>query len=136
MKKRFLLLITIVPLLAAGLDWAHSYDQAVAKAKQEHKNIMVFIEATHCPYCDKMKEEVLSKEYMPHALEEFIPLILDISSADAKKHFPKAYVTPTTYFITPEKKILEEAVGALTEEFFLWRIDAAEKAAKRLGENK
>ena len=132
MKYLFIILFSLVPLLSGELDWQHSYDQAVAKAKAENKNIFVFIEAKHCPYCEQMMHDVLSTKYIDNALKHFIPLKLNISSPDAKTHFPKAVVTPTSYFITPQKQPLEEIVGYLNEEFFFWRIDSAEAEAKRL----
>ena len=131
MKQLLLILLLISPLLSGELNWLHSYDQAVAKAQATDKNIFVFIESEHCPYCEQMKQEVFETTYIGNALKHFVPLKLDISSKDAKTHFPKAYVTPTSYFITPQGKVLEEAVGALTEEFFFWRIDSAEAEAKR-----
>ncbi len=133
MKQLLSILLMITPLLSGSLQWLEHYDQAVAKAHKEHKAIMVYIEAAHCPYCERMEEEVLDKKYMPKALAHFVPLKLDISSADAKKHFSRAYVTPTIYFITADKKPLEEMVGYTNEEFFFWRVDAAEKAARKLG---
>jgi len=136
MKTLLLMLLTLGMLFSSGLDWENAYDKAVTKAKATHKNIFVFIEAEHCPYCEQMKQEVLETKYIDNALKHFVPLKLDISSKDAKTHFPKAYVTPTSYFITPQGKPLEEAVGALTEEFFFWRIDSAEAEAKRLRSGK
>ena len=133
MKTLLLTLLALSTLLSAPLKWEHSYAQAVTRAEAEHKNIFVFIEADDCPYCEQMKQEVLETKYIDNALKHFVPLKLDISSKDAKTHFPKAYVTPTSYFITPEGEMLEEAVGAQTEEFFFWRIDSAEAEAKRLG---
>lgn len=122
-----------IPLLASPLHWESSYDAAIKRAKAEHKGIMVFIEADNCPYCERMKEEVLEQSYISNALKNFIPLKLNINSKDAKKHFSGAYVTPTTYFITADKKMLEEMVGYTNEEFFFWRIDSAEHEARKLG---
>ncbi len=136
MKQLLLILLCITPLLSGELNWQHSYDQAVAKAKSEKKNIFVFIEAKHCPYCEQMMDEVLSTKYIDNALKHFIPLKLDISSKDAKTHFPKAVVTPTSYFITPQKQPLEEIIGYLNEEFFFWKIDAAEAEAKKIQKDK
>jgi len=132
MKYLLFILFTLVPLLSGELDWQHSYDQALAKAKAEDKNIFVFIEAKDCPYCEQMMRDVLSTKYIDNALKHFIPLKLDISSKDTKTHFPKAVVTPTSYFVTPQKQLLEEIVGTTTEEFFFWRIDSAEAEAKHL----
>jgi len=136
MKQLLLILLCITPLLSGELNWQHSYDQAVTKAKAEKKNIFVFIEAKHCPYCEQMMDEVLSTKYIDNALKHFIPLKLDISSKDAKTHFPKAVVTPTSYFITPQKQPLEEIIGYLNEEFFFWKIDAAEAEAKKIQKDK
>ena len=132
MKQLLSLLILITPLLSGGLNWQHSYAQAVAKAKAEQKNIFVFIEADHCPYCEQMLHDVLSTKYIANALRHFVPLRLNINSKDAKTHFSSAYVTPTSYFITPQKQLLESIVGYTTEEFFFWKIDTAEAEAKKL----
>jgi len=136
MKYLLSILLLITPLLSGGLNWLHSYDQAVAKAKIEKKDIFVFIEADHCPYCEQMLKEVLTTKYIANALKHFIPLRLNISGKDSKTHFPKAFVTPTSYFITPLKQPLEEIIGYTTEEFFFWKIDAAEAEAKRLHKGK
>ena len=114
----------------ASIKWAPSLDQAISEANKTNKGIMVFIEAENCPYCEKMKKEVLSKPYMAHALEKFVSVKLDIANKDAKKNFPGTYVTPTIYFVTPKMKILDQITGAVDEEFFFWHVDAAEQALK------
>lgn len=132
MKKIIGLLLLILPLFGRGLEWMSSYDAAVEKAKKEHKNIIVFIESESCPYCDRFKNDVLDTKDVVASLEQFVPLKLELGSSDTKKHFPKAVVTPTTYFITPDNQNLEEIVGYLNEEFFYWRLDSAEREAKKL----
>ncbi len=136
MKYLFVILFSLTPLLSGGLNWVHSYDKAVAQAKTEQKNIFVFIEAEHCPYCEQMLEDVLSTKYISNALKHFVPLKLKLNSKDVKTHFSGAFVTPTSYFITPQKEPLEEIIGYTTEEFFFWKIDTAEAEAKRLGKFK
>jgi len=134
MKKILLLLICSVSLYSAELSWIHSYEKAVQKAKDENKSIMVFVEAEHCPYCVKMENEVLKDKYVVDSLEKFVPLKLDINSKDVKREFSKTSVTPTIYFITPDKKPLQDIVGYLNIEFFFWRLTDAENILKQIQE--
>ena len=131
MRKIIISLFFVLPLFGASLDWMSSYDDAVSKARAEHKNLIVFIESSSCPYCHKFRADVLDTKDVIASLEQFVPLKLDINSPDTKKHFPKAVVTPTTYFITPDNQNLETIVGYLNEEFFYWRLDSAETEAKK-----
>ncbi len=133
MRKISALILSMSILLSAGLDWTTSYKEAVAKANKEHKAVMVYIEADDCAYCDRLKKEILSKPYITKTLKNFIPLVLNINSKDTKAYFPKAFVTPTIYFITPDNKLLEEIIGQINEEFFFWRVDSAEKEARKAG---
>ncbi|WP_457606303.1 thioredoxin family protein [Nitratifractor sp.] len=131
---RFLLvqLFFVAALFAAGLQWRSSYPEALQEAHQSGKNLMIFIEAKHCPYCERMKDEVLDKPDVVRALKNFIPVRLQIDDPVVKKEFPKASVTPTIYFITAKKELLMDIVGYLNEEFFYWRLGAAEEEAERL----
>ncbi|NKQ41545.1 MAG: hypothetical protein HF962_08245 [Sulfurovum sp.] len=53
-----------------------------------------------------------------------------------KKYFQKTWITPKVYFIAPDKKPLEEIIGYVNEEFLFWRVDSAEREAKKIGANK
>ncbi len=136
MKKVIVSLFVVIPLFGANLDWMSSYDAAVSRAKAEHKNLIVFIEANNCPYCQKFKNDVLNTKDVVASLSNFVPLKLDINSAYTKKYFPKVVVTPTTYFVTPDNRNLETIVGYLNEEFFYWRLDSAETEAKKISKDK
>lgn len=122
--------MTIIPLLSAELNWLHSYDKAVQQATKKGKNIIVFIEAEHCLYCARMENDVYNTKDVINSLKEFVPLKLNIDSQGVKKHFPKASVTPTTYFITPKNVLLEKIVGYTSEEFFYWSLSTAEREIK------
>ena len=133
MRRWMTIFILIWPLAAGGLSWLHSYDQAVKLAKQEGKNIMVFVEAEHCPFCEEMRREVLSDPDVVKALEHsFVPVRLEINDRAIRQHFPHTSVTPTTYFVTPRGEILMDIVGRINAEFFYWRLDAAEREAARI----
>ena len=135
MKRLFTLLLFLGlggAVTAAQLPWRDSWSEARTEAERSGKNLMVFIEAEHCPYCERMKEEVLSDPDVVRSLKEFIPVRLNIDDPVVKKEFPGTSVTPTIYFITPRKKLLTDIVGYLNTEFFFWRLSAAEREAERL----
>ncbi len=139
MKKTALWkLLTLTFLLATTLwgtelPWRSDYARALAEAKKAGKNLMIFIEAKHCPYCEKMKQEVLSDPDVVRSVQEgFVPVRLLIDDPIVKREFPKTSVTPTIYFITPKKELLMDVVGYLNQEFFYWRLGAAEEEAERL----
>ena len=135
---RFLMvaLLMVSSLTAAKLTWFHSYDRALAQARATDKNIYVFIDALGCPYCERMRHEVLQAPDVVRSLAGYVLLNLKVSSPDAQKHFPHVQVTPTSYFMTAEGKILLDFAGYTNEEFFFWRmadaeqIDAAQKKKK------
>jgi thioredoxin-related protein len=135
MKRLFTLLLLLGLggiLAAAQLPWRDSWPQALAEAQKSGKNLMVFIEAKHCPYCERMKRKVLSAPDVVRGLKAFIPVKLMIDDPVVKREFPGTVVTPTIYFLTPKKELLIDIVGYLNEEFFYWRLGAAEKEAEKL----
>ena len=135
MKRLFSLLLLFGltgTLVAAQLSWRDSWSKARTEAEKSGKNLMVFVEAKHCPYCERMKEEVLSDPDVVRSLKEFIPVRLNIDDPVVKKEFPGTSVTPTIYFLTPKKELLMDIVGYLNTEFFFWRLSAAEREAERL----
>jgi thioredoxin-related protein len=135
MKRLFslLLLFGLTGILAAAqLSWRDSWPEARAEAERSGKNLMVFIEAEHCPYCERMQREVLSAPDVVRGLKAFIPVKLMIDDPVVKREFPGTVVTPTIYFLTPKKELLIDIVGYLNEEFFYWRLGAAEKEAEKL----
>jgi thioredoxin-related protein len=120
-------MITSSLLSAKPLTWFHSYDRARESANKTHKNLYVFIDADGCPYCERMRRNVLESPDVAHSLQDYVLLTLKINSADARKYFPTARVTPTSYFLDRRGKILLEFAGYTNEEFFFWRMADAER---------
>ena len=122
-----LFLAMLLPISAGSLKWFHAYDRAVAQAQKTHQNLYVFIDAEGCPYCERMRRDVLESPDVLRSLSEYVLLNLKINSSDARKHFPSVQVTPTSYFLDHNGKILVEFAGYTNEEFFFWRMGEAEQ---------
>ncbi len=56
-------------------NWAGSYDQAFAKAKKEHKGVMIMLSKKNCDACWYMENIVFDDDELVSRLEKgFIPL--------------------------------------------------------------
>lgn len=103
------------------------YQKALENARQNHKPVMVFFSATHCGYCKKMEDEVLSNSEVIEAIaHDFIPVTVDL---DKEKNPSKENIkmTPTFLFLTPEQKTLYTVPGSWNKEDFLEILKEAQK---------
>ena len=88
------------------------YQQALKKAKEEKKDIILLMVSNFCPWCQKLEKVVLSKKELNAQIhKKYIPLILNKDAGD----FPKAFETPmvpTVYFVDfQDEKIKKKVVG-------------------------
>ncbi len=131
-----ILLITLAlagSLVAGGLNWVSSFSTAVKLAKQKHKPIMVYVEAEHCPWCTKMREEVLEEKDTVRVLNrDFILVKLDIDGHDASKYFPNTSMTPTIYFINSDSKPLFMIGGYVNSYSFYSYLSDVDKKIEEL----
>lgn len=129
MKKFFMMLILSNALLfGANLAWEEDFSTAIAKAKKEHKNIMVMVQAAYCKWCIKMKEETLSNPKIIKRLQNYVLVELDRDDEEEMKVLPKEhYPAPTIFFMTPNKETLERVIGYFDAEDFLSYINDVEE---------
>jgi len=137
MKILAIFMLFITTTFAQSINWIHSLPRAIELAQNEHKNIMVFIDANGCPFCEKMKNETLSdKDVARNLNKDFVNVELKIDSKDVKENFPSVSMTPTIYFITPKKELLHTVVGFQTLEFFFWDLGDVDRALEKLKKGK
>ena len=99
MKRIAVLLAMTASLLMAELNWADSYDAALAKAQKEGKMVMVMLSMEGCPACEYMQDVVFNDDKVVEELQMgFVPVYFDIH----KESVPKGlgYIgTPTFHFL-------------------------------------
>ncbi len=122
MNKITLFLFLPVIMVAGDLK------DTLLKAKKEHKPVMVYVKAEQCRYCAKMKETTLSDSSVKENIKDFLFVVADKNSKEAKKYLPSVRYTPTIYFISPKFKVINTVKGYLgKDDFNLWVDDSKAK---------
>ena len=118
MKKLFVLLFFVLSSTLFADDFAKkfsyetNYKEALKKAKETKKEIVFVLVSDYCPWCDRLKEEVLSLEYTNEILHEFYIPLLQNSTYDKYPSKFESYIVPTIHFISYEdESIIETVVG-------------------------
>jgi len=100
------------------LDYETDYKTAVAKAKKEHKMVLMVIVQDPCPYCDKLVHKTLDTPCMRRHLKDYIPLIVD-KHGEFPKQFKPPFI-PMSYVVDPNsKEITYKIVGAISVKEFM-----------------
>ena len=107
------------------------FDDALKRAKKEHKTIMIKAMTEDCHYCRKMEREVMIEKEVTDVLKkDFITVMVDVS----KMKLPlgiKSELTPTFIFVDKNAKVLMNIPGAWDKtDFLLLLKEAKEKDAK------
>jgi thioredoxin-related protein len=114
-------------LFGGELIWEKDTATAFAKAKAEKKNVMLMVEAIHCRWCKKMKQETLSDKEVQKRLQSYILVKILRSDEEAMKILPESYYpAPTTFFMTSDGEIIEKAIGYFEAEDFITYINDVE----------
>lgn len=95
------------------------FEQALQKAKKEHKIIMIKVMTKDCYYCKKMDREVMVEQEVVDRLEEdFISVAIDVSTTQLPLGL-KAEFTPSFIFIDENGTVLMNLPGAWNKADFL-----------------
>jgi len=93
-------------------------DNALERAKKEHKIIMIKAMTKECHFCRKMEREVMIEEEIVAAIEkDFIPVSIDIS-VHALPLGVKTAITPSFIFVDENATIIENVPGAWSKKDF------------------
>lgn len=103
------LLVAVLPLFAGEF---HSYEEALALQKQNHKIIMIDVMRSDCHYCIKMQREVFDNKEMFAWLEErFILAEVNLDFDDVPLGL-KVNFTPSFFFVNEKSKIVKKIPGS------------------------
>ena len=107
------------------------FDEALLKAKKEHKIIMIEAMSKECHFCRKMDREVLIEEDVIKSIEkDFIPVKIDIS-IHALPLGLKTDITPSFIFVDENAKILINVPGAWNKEDFISLLKEAKESKEK-----
>jgi len=128
MKKILLTALLLTSSLFAELDWAGSYEQGLAKAKKEHKTVMLIFSSKTCKMCNYMKKTVYEDDDVAEYVKNFfVPVEIDIGEHPDKYGY-QVFGTPTYYFLDSNgKQIGRMMVGGASPEGFLQKLKDAKQ---------
>lgn len=93
-------------------NYETDYNVALKKAKDNKKDIVFILVSDYCPWCDRLKDEVLSLEYTNEILQEFYIPLLQNSNYDKYPSKFDSYIVPTIHFIDyKNESIIETVIG-------------------------
>ena len=100
------------------LGYERDYTTAIAKAKKEHKMVLMVIVQDPCPYCDKLVHKTLVTPCVQRRMKDYVPLVVDKHDAFPKQFKPP--FIPITYVVDPQsEEVSYEIVGALPFKDFI-----------------
>ena len=90
--------------LVEKANYEISYEQALQKAQELNKPLMMVVGQSECPWCSKFYVKTLTKKTINKKVQQnFIPLtVLRDKDIFPKKFKPEA--VPTVYFIDPKEE--------------------------------
>ncbi len=110
-------------MFAKYMHYETNYDTALAKAKKEHKPLFMVVVTDGCPFCEKLMDRILTKDYVREYIsKKYVTLIMN----KEKQKVPKKYIRPfepVTYIIDPQsEQIIDELDGYMEERYYLWHL--------------
>lgn len=112
MKLFIFILFFVSSLYAIELDWEHNYNNALKQAKQQNKDVYLFVGADVCRFCDKFKKETLSdKDVIKTLKKDYILLYMSRDKHKIPDKFEK-FGVPRHYFLTENGKVIFTTSGS------------------------
>lgn len=112
------LLLVIRPEVTA-LGWGGDFDAAMAKAKKTGRPVVVAFHDKYCAPCHLMERTVLGKPAVQKALEDFVPVRIDLEDHPEIGRRYQIQATPTYLVLTPDGTPVNVLVGAQSVEDFV-----------------
>jgi thiol-disulfide isomerase/thioredoxin len=106
---------------ATDMEYETNYQEALAKAKKEGKEIMLFMISSYCPWCRKLENRILSQVEIDAKIKaKYIPLVLNLDTDKFPKQFAKTRFTPILYVVnSKDENIAHQFTGYNNRDGFL-----------------
>ena len=114
-----------------GIQWIYNLDEGLAKAKDEHKTLMVEFMASWCPSCKEMEKKTFSNPSVRAKVSAFVPVRIDIDQqrevAERYKALAQKYGgigIPNVLFLASNGTKIKHVVGYESPKEFLATLDS------------
>lgn len=111
----FVVLGTINACFADSINWQPYSSAAFAKAKKEHRHVLLFGKANWCPWCRRMKNETFSNSTVISLINKnFVPVMIDIDDQSSVADRYDISVVPASIILTGDYKVVASKTGYLS----------------------
>lgn len=127
MRKIFLILSILATSLFAEIEWM-KYDDAMKKANEENKFVMIMLSREGCPACEYMKDIVFEDDNVIIEFDlDFIGVHLDIHNDYIPEEF--GYIgTPTFHFLNKHERKIDRIDGGVNVRDFTTKMREVKSA--------
>jgi len=132
---RYFILIALLISSLSAIKWSSDYEAALKEAKKEKKDIYLFLGSEYCKYCEKFKEEVLSKDEVIKRLKKSYVLLYLSRDIDDIPEGLEVKPVPRHYFLDEKGKVIYTTIGGRSVEGFNELLDEV-KDTKEMKEKK
>ena len=116
---------TVASAAPGKIDWITNFDQALAKAKESKKPIVIAFYAEWCGPCKLMDKETFADASVSGEMSNWICAKIDVDkNPDTAKKYNISAI-PTTFLLTPEGQTMESKVGFVQAKDYLSFLEVA-----------
>jgi len=105
----------------------NSYADALRIAKEKHKLVLLELVSLNCKFCEKMENEVLSKEKVQESIKkDFVLAQVNVDKEELPLGLSKQ-MTPMFVFVTENEDVADMRLGYIEEADFLLLLEKESK---------
>ena len=120
---------------SAGVDWEHDYDAALAKAKTDHKLVLVDVYTDWCGWCKRLDRDTYSdKDVEARVTKDFIAVKVNPETSQRSAALARDFGTtgyPHIVFVNADGKKVSEIRGYLPADQFLAHLKTISETATK-----
>ena len=120
---------------AQNLAWTSDEAAAFARARAEHKGVLIDFSATWCIPCEELEKELRSGAVYDVIARDFVPLKFDVSEDNdataARRDRYGVTSLPTVVFITTDGKVVGRVLQVLEAGALLRAVQSAADAVRQ-----
>lgn len=111
----FFLAISVGTCFADSINWQSYTSATFAKAKKQHKLVLLFGKATWCPWCRRMKNETFTDSTVISLINKnYVPIMIDIDDQSSIADQYNISVVPANIIMTDDYKVVDSKTGYLS----------------------
>jgi len=94
------------------VNWLYDWNEALDKAQNENKPIMIDFYSDRCPPCKRLDSDTYSDENLSAFLNDsFVSLKSDVDKSNLHRNYPNIKYIPTIVFTSPEGTEIGRMIG-------------------------